>query len=556
MIGHRGFRWRTPMRRARSIVLAVFFIGAWCQSRAAAPDLLLLNGKIFTGDSTRPYASALAVGDGRILAVGDDAAVLALAGPKTRRLNLKGHLVIPGFNDAHNHLSVEPRGAVEVDAGSLDPSWKALKSALARHLVRTPLGTLVEASIGAAVFNDTSVDRQALDALSTTHPVILSTLTGHAEIRNSAALALAGIREDIQDPAGGRYERDTHGRLTGVLREYAVIDADRAMADATSDGAATQQLARQLNEACRYGITTLQDMSNYLPPARAVRLLSGIPTPIRVRVIRMPGTTPAGRDTAEGAGVAPHPAAHISVSGIKWFTDGVPLEFTLLPRGTQPNWSGDNFDDFVAQLPLTFPAPELASMLRESQLYHQPLLLHVSGYPAAAALINAMEVSGGAAVWAEKRVRFEHGDGLFPDLIPRVRALGIVVVQNPTHFAVLGEDAPHKSQPVRSLLAAGIPVAFGSDGPPNPFLNLMLAVTHPHQHSEGISLEQALTAYTRTGAWAEFEEQDKGTLAPGKYADLAVLSQDIFTVPVAQLPSTKALVTLVEGRVACPARKL
>jgi hypothetical protein len=128
----------------------------------------------------------------------------------------------------------------------------------------------------------------------------------------------------------------------------------------------------------------------------------------------MPGTTSAGRDTAEGAGVAPQPAAHISVSGIKWFTDGVPLEFTLLPRGRQPNWSGDNFDDFVAQLPLTFPAPELASMLRESQLCHEPLLLHVSGYPAAAALINAMEVSGGAAVWAEKRVRFEHGDGLFP----------------------------------------------------------------------------------------------------------------------------------------------
>jgi predicted amidohydrolase YtcJ len=167
-----------------------------------------------------------------------------------------------------------------------------------------------------------------------------------------------------------------------------------------------------------------------------------------------------------------------------------------------------------------------------------------------------MEASGGAAVWADKRVRFEHGDGLFPDLIPRAHALGIVVVQNPTHFAVLGEDVLHTSQPVRSLLAAGVPVAFGSDGVTNPFLNLMLAVTHPHQHTEGIPLEQALIAYTRTGAYAEFEEQNKGTLTAGKYADLAVLSQDIFTVPLAKLPATRALLTIVGGRVACDAHRL
>ena len=542
--------------RTPTIILAGLLAGTCPHARAVAPDLVLLNGKIFSAEPARPYVQALAIGGGRILAAGADADISALAGPKTRRVDLKGHVVIPGLNDAHYHLRVEPPGAVEVDTKSFDPSWEALRAALARRIAHTPGGTLLEASIGATVFNDVRVDRQELDALSTTHPVILSTLTGHAEIRNSAALALAGIRESIQDPAGGRYERDAHGRLTGVLREYAVTNADRAMADATPDAAATRQLARQLHEACGYGITTLQDMSNYLTPARAVRLLSSVPTPIRVRVIRMSGTTPAGRDTAEGAGVAANPAPLITVSGIKWFADGVPLEFTLLPRGTHPDWRGANFDDFVGQVPLTFPAPELAAMFRESQVYHQPLLLHVTGYPAAAALLSAMEASGGAAAWADKRVRFEHGDGLFPDLIPRVRALGVVVVQNPTHFAVLGEDVLHKSQPVRSLLAAGIPAAFGSDGVANPFLNLMLAVTHPHQHSEGIPLEQALIAYTRTGAYAEFTEGDKGTLAPGRYADLAVLSQDIFTVPLAKLPSTRSLLTIVNGRVACETHEL
>jgi predicted amidohydrolase YtcJ len=553
-------RLRLRHRRARhltpAVILAVLLAGAGSQARPAPAELIFFNGRVFTADATRPYVRALAVGEGRILQVGDDADVLALGGPMTRRVNLKGRLVIPGINDAHYHLSVEPRGAVEVDPGSLDPPWNTLRSALARRIATIAPGTLVEATIGAKVFNDTSVDRRALDALSTHHPVILSTLTGHAEIRNSAALALAGIHEDVRDPMGGRYERDAQGRLTGVLREYAVVDADRAMADATPDSEAARQLAQQLHEACGYGITTLQDMSNYLPPARAVRLLAGIPTPIRVRVVRMAGTTPAGRDTAEGAAVPPHPTPLISVTGIKWFTDGVPLEFTLSPRGAHPDWTGANLDEFVAEVPPTFAPSELAAMFRESQLYHQPLLLHVTGYPAAAALLSAMEHSGGAATWADKRVRFEHGDGLFPDLIPRAHALGIIVVQNPTHFDVLGEDVLHRSQPLRSLLAAGIPVAFGSDGVPNPFLNLMLAVRHPHRHSEGIRLEEALIAYTRTGAYAEFEEQNKGTLAPGKYADLAVLSQDIFAVPLAKLPGTRALLTVVGGRIACDAHRL
>ncbi|MBS0380647.1 MAG: amidohydrolase [Proteobacteria bacterium] len=523
---------------------------------APTPELILTHGRIFTADPARPEAQALAVADGRVLAIGDDQTVAALAGPATRKIDLKGHRVIPGFNDAHYHLSVEPRGAVQVDLQSLDPGWPALRAALLREIKRTPTGTLIEADIGATVFNDRSVDRDALDALSTRHPLILSTLTGHAEIRNTPALALAGITEQIRDPLGGRYERDVRGRLTGVLREYAVIDADRAMADVTPDAEASRQLGRQLNEAARYGITSLQDMSNYLDPARASRLLAGIPTPIRVRVIRMPGTTPSGRNIAEGRGVAPHPTPLIIVNGTKWFADGVALESTMLPRGTHPDWRGANFDELVRELPPTFPDSELGAMLRESRSDHEPLMVHVSGYPAAAALLRAMESSGGPAAWADKRVRFEHGDGLFPDLIPRTKALGIVVVQNPLHFAVLGEDVLKLSQPVRTLLDAGVPVAFGSDGPPNPYLNLMLAITHPHQHSQGITREEALIAYTRTSAYAEFAEGDKGTLAPGKYADLVVLSQDLLTVPLAQLPATKSLLTLVGGRVVYDARQL
>jgi len=252
-----------------------------------------------------------------------------------------------------------------------------------------------------------------------------------------------------------------------------------------------------------------------------------------------------------------HPAPLITVSGTKWLLDGVPLEFTLDPRGSHASWRElPSFDELARTLPLIFPQAEMKAMLRESLQNHDQLLLHVSGYPAAAAMLHLMQASGGARVWATRRVRFEHGDGLFPGLIPLAKSLGIVVVQNPTHFAVLGEDVQKVAQPVRSLIAAGIPVALGSDGPLNPYLNIMLAVTHPHQHSEGITPEQAVIAYTRTSAYAEFTEHNKGTLEPGKLADLAVLSQDIFTVPLPKLPETKSLLTLVGGRIVYDAHTL
>jgi predicted amidohydrolase YtcJ len=172
-----------------------------------------------------------------------------------------------------------------------------------------------------------------------------------------------------------------------------------------------------------------------------------------------------------------------------------------------------------------------------------------------------MEATGGEKVWAARRVRLEHGDGLMPDLIPRARQLGVIVVQNPTHFTfgelmvkMYGGKRALKLQPLRSLADAGIPVAIGSDGSNNPFLNLMLATTYPRHPAEALTREQAVIAYTLTSAYAEFAEKDKGSLEPGKLADLAVLSQDIFTVPVGDLPRTESVLTLVGGKVAYDAK--
>jgi predicted amidohydrolase YtcJ len=156
--------------------------------------------------------------------------------------------------------------------------------------------------------------------------------------------------------------------------------------------------------------------------------------------------------------------------------------------------------------------------------------------------------------WRTRRVRIEHCDGLLSDLIPRARDLGVLVVQNPSHFAFrdifvarYGERVDYV--PARSLIETGIPFALGSDGPLNPYLNIMFAALHPARPSEALTVEQAVEAYTRGSAHAEFQEQEKGTIAPGKLADLAVLSQDIFTVPVNARPATESVLTLVGGEI-------
>jgi predicted amidohydrolase YtcJ len=195
-------------------------------------------------------------------------------------------------------------------------------------------------------------------------------------------------------------------------------------------------------------------------------------------------------------------------------------------------------------------------MLRESIKFDDQLILHVSGTPAARAMLDAMENMGGSETWRNRRVRFEHGDGILPELLSRVKALGVIVVQNPSHLD-LGELRTHthfdSSQPLRSLLAAGIPVALGSDGPMNPYHNIALASEHPDRPSEALTREQAVVAYTLTSAYAEYTESDKGTLDSGKLADLAVLS---FTVPPQQLPQTVSILTMVGGAIVYDARVL
>jgi predicted amidohydrolase YtcJ len=292
-------------------------------------------------------------------------------------------------------------------------------------------------------------------------------------------------------------------------------------------------------------------------------LVEKVPTPIRIRVMRSPPTTPAGRDIQDGVGLPRHPSPMVTVTGTKWLLDGVPLENTFLPRKSGAAGGLTSLEDGVLQLGLSLPQPEIAAILQETLDSKDQLLVHVSGTPAATAMLDAMEASGGESVWSGKRVRFEHGDGVLADLLPRMKKLGVIDVQNPTHLGMISvmPELFHgkqleKTQPLKSFLDAGIPLALGSDGPMNPYLNIMLASLHPNRPSQAITREQAVIAYTLTSAYAEFAEKEKGSLEPGKLADLAVLSQDIFTVAPPEMPKTTSVLTMVGGKIVFDAKVL
>ncbi len=304
-----------------------------------------------------------------------------------------------------------------------------------------------------------------------------------------------------------------------------------------------------LEAAAALGLTTLQDMEATTPEVTA-RVFAAGDLPVRVRVITFIQTTPTGRNLS----VSPPSRAKVIgplayASGIKYILDGTPIERLALmrqPYADRPGWYGH----------LDLPVDTLRALLREGLRSHTQIALHAVGDSTPALVMRLMTELAPDSIWRRERLRLEHGDGLAPDLFPLTRRLGIIISQNPSHLLVrpilevrYGDSRTRVLQPMRSLLEAGIPLALGSDGPLNPFLNIMFAVANPPNPSEALTVEQAVRAYTRGSAFAEFKEGEKGILAAGMLADLAVLSQDIFRVPVQALPGTTSVLTLVGGRV-------
>ena len=524
----------------RILVLAIAACGSTTPAPKPAPaiDLVLTGGKVFTADSRRPWAEAVAIAGDRIAAVGTSAEIRTLPGisDRTRTIDVGGRLVIPGINDAHVHHPSTWK-PVRVDVPAQDPTIEQTLAAVRAAAPAHPPGTWLAARFGSEAYDDPNATRTALDAAAPDHPVLLHDRAGHAALVSSAALAVLGITDATPDPPHGHYGRDASGRLTGWLHESANWHAKRKLEIAASPAAIAAAVRAFEDNALKLGITSVQTMS-MVPEHRLVDALAR-GTRLRWRVIRWP------RSGILEEFADPPARPRVRVDGVKYVLDGTPLErwaYVSRPYRDRPTQRGR----------ANYSADEVLRFVEVAERTGEPLLVHAVGDAAIEMLLAAMERTARPERWRELRVRIEHGDLITAAQLARAARLGVVLVQNPAHFlnpqiiAKRHGDCGGSCQPLASAARAGVAIALGSDGPLNPYFNLMAATTHPTSPHEALTRETAILAYTRGAAFAEHAD-DKGVLAPGNLADLAVLSQDVFTVAADQLPATTAWLTIVGG---------
>ena len=529
-----------PARGGSIALLAMVAVLGACHARTptrpahgADPLLILTGGRIFTADSARPWVEALAIRGDRIVAVGTTPDVRRLAGQGAREIALGGRVVIPGINDAHDHLAEAALGP-QFRTGTSptpDPPASQVLDSVRALAGRTPAGTWLGTPVGMRVFADGAVGRTTLDRLAPTHPVMLYAWWGHGMVLNSAALRVLNIADDVADPFGGWYGRDPDGRLNGRLDEYAAWDAERRLGALQPEATLVAALREFADSALRLGVTSVQDMAGFLPPGLTVRLFREAHLPLRVRLVRWSVPTATSLNLEEWDTVAAHVAPRVVVDGRKWVLEGTPIEQLALrrtPYPGRPHWYGR----------LDFPVDTLRAILAAAlRPGAAQLHLHIVGDSTTELVLDAMEALAPDSTWRARRVRFEHGVAVTGPEIPRVARKGIVIAQ------------PRDGAPYRSWRAAGIPVAYGSDMLRNPFVHMIDVVTGGEHPEEAVSREEAVRIYTRGSAFAERLEAEKGTLVPGQLADLAVLSQDVFTIPAQALPATRSVLTIVGGDV-------
>jgi predicted amidohydrolase YtcJ len=534
------------------VIVLLMTGGCAAQQTTNVPDTVLIKGHVFTGTPEGLFVEAIALKGARILAVGSNQQITSMAAPATQVIDLTGHLVIPGINDSHVHFQEDPIG-IKVDFGSMEPTCSHALELLQQAAAKVPRGTLLSGTIGPEAFFDPACTAAALDRVAPGDAVVLGTWTPHAGILNQAAAKRFGIDTSALPPLAGWYGKDLKSQhWDGVVHQGAWFRIfDMLMSEPSGQDA---RLRRLLEGDARWGITSITLIEFH--PALRVAQLSAVNSPLRVRLV--PALAYQEQNRRRKPEYPPVPAQladRVSVSGEKWLLDSGTIERSgamRAPYADDPTNSGQ----------IDFSIEEMRAILEEARAGNRQLLLHVIGDRTIETLLTLMEETGGAQAWAQQRLRIEHGDGLMPDLIPRAERLGLIVVQNPMHFTLgelflrrLGPERLAVFQPFRSLLDAGIPLVIASDGVTdtpllNPYLNIMLATGYPGKPQQSLTLLQALKAYTETAAYAEFAENSKGRLEPGKLADLAVLSQDIFQVPSADLPKTESLLTIVGGKVA------
>jgi predicted amidohydrolase YtcJ len=542
-------------------MIPIFLVLASAATMAGTctPDIILVNGRLHTVDQARPEAEALAVCGDRIAAVGSSAEIRALAGPATRVIDLAGRRVIPGFNDAHVHFI---DGAAELVDVNLRPAADEADFArrLAEYVKTQPAGRWVLGGYWdhEAWPSRTIPTRALVDAVTPDHPVFVQRLDGHMALANSLALKLAGITRDTEAPDGGTIVRDASGEPTGLLKDNAMGLVSRVV-PAPSVEEVTLKARAALKHAASLGVTTIQDLTASATELRVYQALREAGE-LTARIYStqahgIEGLTAAGVKTGFGD-------AWIRIGGIKMFADGSMGSGTAAffePYADDPSTTG-----------LLIQSPEaLERAIFDADAAGFQLVIHAIGDRANAIVIDAVEKLAAARGPRDRRPRIEHAQVVRDPDKARMARAGIIASIQPSHCIDdmrwaerrIGRARCAIAYDFRSFADAGVRVAFGTDWfvePLDPMIGLYAAVTRQFPDGtpaggwfpeERVTLSQAVEFYTMGSAYAEFAEQEKGSLTPGKLADLVVLSRDIFRVPPQEILATRPVLTMVGGRI-------
>ncbi len=523
-------------------------------------ELIIHNGTIHTMDPLHPSAEAVAVANGRIIAVGQLEAVDATAHPNTRRLNLGGRTMLPGFYDAHVHLwkvgmllttmiDVRPSAAQDI---------AAIIGAFHARTAVTPAGTWL---IGRGYNNATLPEQRHpnrfdLDQASAQHPIMLIHTSAHVAVANSRALELAGVDHNTPDPPGGRIERDEHGKPTGVLHETAMAAVNKVQPPPTEEEFEAAILAAG-KAFLRMGVTSVAE--------------AGV-TPVQLETYR--------RLTDER-----RMPFRVNAMARRYLDDGTKVP---LPERFESNWlridtvklfadGGLSSGNAALSVPYrTGHEPGYRGLLRASDEQMRAMIwdIHRAGLRAAIHAVgdSAIEQAIGAIEYASSRLvsrlkhRIEHFGLPTADQIQRCR-YRISIVPQPIFIQALGSTFQHylpaellpRLYPLRSLLEAGLTVALGSDAPvvpdAHPLLGLKAAGDRlsaegmPIAPEQVVPVAETLPLYTMGGALAAGEDHLKGSIVPGKYADFAILSGDPLRAPLHRLTDLQVEKTIVNGQV-------
>jgi len=536
-------------------------------------DVILLHGNIYTGALANSQFSsverqeAVALRGDRILAVGKNPDIEKLKGPQTQVIDLGGHFVMPGFNDAHLHLVAAGLQKLNVDLEGV----KSLDEFRERVRAKVEKAAPGEWILGGG-WDETLwpvkvlPSRWDLDEVSAGHPIFLDRVDGHLAVANTRALQLASITIASRDPEGGKIDRNEGGEPTGILRDTAQ-GAVQAVIPAPTHEKLRQAIEVGLADLAQRGITSAQD---YSPEWQNFQIYEELEKDGRLtaRISEWLPFDDSVEDLTKKRDSHPQSDLMLHTGFLKGFMDGSLGGHTaalLEPYTDDPKTSG---------LP-RYDAAKLNEMARERVLAGFQLGFHAIGDKGIQMALDAFAEAEKAAREAKVRaanggddfrLRIEHAQVTTPAQIARFKELKVIASMQPTHVLTDMRWAQDRIGPQRAatsyawvaFLNTGVPLAFGTDYPVEavtPFRGLYAAVTRKSEDGkqqyfpeQRITMDQAIAAYTTGAAFAEFEEKEKGKLLPGMLADFVVLDRDITAVTPEKLLGTKVLRTVVGGK--------